>query len=429
MYKTTELITNILDNPNIDSNYIDSIINYDICNMFISLLEETQNIHNSIKEEYIKKTMEKEISNKYNEKISTLNHQIKMEQSMVENYKSQIYTLKEEYKNLRELEQKNMNTILDRNICEKKEQIEFIQKQYIDIINSKDIEIQNLREDKNKSNYEKGSIGEKLVFNALCNLDKYVDLDVIETSNLLGNGDLLVKSIKHNINMLIEVKNQKSYIPKTQLDVFIDHYKEYFRNNIDSHAILFSINYNRITGKGSYKIDTISIDNKKHYVMYVADKNMTEDKINHHFCSFIDYINNHNDTTTTINNLSILKKLENNNKLFQEQINYMIMEKKTHQEKISYIDNIIKNLYANIEENHSEMEKHNYMNDMTSTQIIHQLKQIFIDDDINIYDISNFKKNFKNTYKFKKNFIEKYPIFKNILNDSLDTIYYKITNI
>ena len=292
MYKTTELITNILDNPNIDSNYIDSIINYDICNMFISLLEETQNIHNSIKEEYIKKTMEKEISNKYNEKISTLNHQIKMEQSMVENYKSQIYTLKEEYKNLRELEQKNMNTILDRNMCEKKEQIEFIQKQYIDIINSKDIEIQNLREDKNKSNYEKGSIGEKLVFNALCNLDKYVDLDVIETSNLSGNGDLLVKSIKHNINMLIEVKNQKSYIPKTQLDVFIDHYKEYFRNNIDSHAILFSINYNRITGKGSYKIDTISIDNKKHYVMYVADKNMTEDKINHHFCSFIDYINN-----------------------------------------------------------------------------------------------------------------------------------------
>ena len=428
MYKTTELITNILDNPNIDSNYIDSIINYDICNMFISLLEETQNIHNSIKEEYIKKTMEKEISNKYNEKISTLNHQIKMEQSMVENYKSQIYTLKEEYKNLRELEQKNMNTILDRNMCEKKEQIEFIQKQYIDIINSKDIEIQNLREDKNKSNYKKGSIGEKLVFNALCNLDKYVDLDVIETSNLSGNGDLLVKSIKHNINMLIEVKNQKSYIPKTQLDVFIDHYKEYFRNNIDSHAILFSINYNRITGKGSYKIDTISIDNKKHYVMYVADKNMTEDKINHHFCSFIDYINNHNDTTT-INNLSILKKLENNNKLFQEQINYMIMEKKTHQEKISYIDNIIKNLYANIEENHSEMEKHNYMNDMTSTQIIHQLKQIFIDDDINIYDISNFKKNFKNTYKFKKNFIEKYPIFKNILNDSLDTIYYKITNI
>tara|TARA_B100001564_G_scaffold124731_1_gene104134 strand:- start:302 stop:1588 length:1287 start_codon:yes stop_codon:yes gene_type:complete len=428
MYKTSELITNILDNPNIDSNYIDSIINYDICNMFISLLEETQNIHNSIKEEYIKKTMEKEISNKYNEKISTLNHQIKMEQSMVENYKSQIYTLKEEYKNLRELEQKNMNTILDRNMREKKEQIEFIQKQYIDIINSKDIEIQNLREDKNKSNYEKGSIGEKLVFNALCNLDKYVDLDVIETSNLSGNGDLLVKSIKHNINMLIEVKNQKSYIPKTQLDVFIDHYKEYFRNNIDSHAILFSINYNRITGKGSYKIDTISIDNKKHYVMYVADKNMTEDKINHHFCSFIDYINNHNDTTT-INNLSILKKLENNNKLFQEQINYMIMEKKTHQEKISYIDNIIKNLYTNIEENHSEMEKHNYMNDMTSTQIIHQLKQIFIDDDINIYDISNFKKNFKNTYKFKKNFIEKYPIFKNILNDSLDTIYYKITNI
>lgn len=428
MYKTTELITNILDNPNIDSNYIDSIINYDICNMFISLLEETQNIHNSIKEEYIKKTMEKEISNKYNEKISTLNHQIKMEQSMVENYKSQIYTLKEEYKNLRELEQKNMNTILDRNMCEKKEQIEFIQKQYIDIINSKDIEIQNLREDKNKSNYKKGSIGEKLVFNALCNLDKYVDLDVIETSNLSGNGDLLVKSIKHNINMLIEVKNQESYIPRTQLDVFIDHYKEYFRNNIDSHAILFSINYNRITGKGSYKIDTISIDNKKHYVMYVADKNMTEDKINHHFCSFIDYINNHNDTTT-INNLSILKKLENNNKLFQEQINYMIMEKKTHQEKISYIDNIIKNLYANIEENHSEMEKHNYMNDMTSTQIIHQLKQIFIDDDINIYDISNFKKNFKNTYKFKKNFIEKYPIFKNILNDSLDTIYYKITNI
>jgi len=428
MYKTTELITNILDNPNIDSNYIDSIINYDICNMFIILLEETQNIHNSIKEEYIKKTMEKEISNKYNEKISTLNHQIKMEQSMVENYKSQIYTLKEEYKNLREFEQKNMNTILDRNMCEKKEQIEFIQKQYIDIINSKDIEIQNLREDKNKSNYEKGSIGEKLVFNALCNLDKYVDLDVIETSNLSGNGDLLVKSIKHNINMLIEVKNQKSYIPKTQLDVFIDHYKEYFRNNIDSHAILFSINYNRITGKGSYKIDKISIDNKKHYVMYVADKNMTEDKINHHFCSFIDYINNHNDTTT-INNLSILKKLENNNKLFQEQINYMIMEKKTHQEKISYIDNIIKNLYANIEENHSEMEKHNYMNDMTSTQIIHQLKQIFIDDDINIYDISNFKKNFKNTYKFKKNFIEKYPIFKNILNDSLDTIYYKITNI
>ena len=428
MYKTTELITNILDNPNVDSNYIDSIINYDICNMFISLLEETQNIHNSIKEEYIKKTMEKEISNKYNEKISTLNHQIKMEQSMVENYKSQIYTLKEEYKNLRELEQKNMNTILDRNMCEKKEQIEFIQKQYIDIINSKDIEIQNLREDKNKSNYKKGSIGEKLVFNALCNLDKYVDLDVIETSNLQGNGDLLVKSIKHNINMLIEVKNQESYIPRTQLDVFIDHYKEYFRNNIDSHAILFSINYNRITGKGSYKIDTISIDNKKHYVMYVADKNMTEDKINHHFCSFIDYINNHNDTTT-INNLSILKKLENNNKLFQEQINYMIMEKKTHQEKISYIDNIIKNLYANIEENHSEMEKHNYMNDMTSTQIIHQLKQIFIDDDINIYDISNFKKNFKNTYKFKKNFIEKYPIFKNILNDSLDTIYYKITNI
>lgn len=428
MYKTTELITNILDNPNIDSNYIDSIINYDICNMFISLLEETQNIHNSIKEEYIKKTMEKEISNKYNEKISTLNNQIKMEQSMVENYKSQIYTLKEEYKNLRELEQKNMNTILDRNICEKKEQIEFIQKQYIDIINSKDIEIQNLREDKNKSNYKKGSIGEKLVFNALCNLDKYIDLDVIETSNLQGNGDLLVKSIKHNINILIEVKNQESYIPRTQLDVFIDHYKEYFRNNIDSHAILFSINYNRITGKGSYKIDTISIDNKKHYVMYVADKNMTEDKITHHFCSFIDYINNHNDTTT-INNLSILKKLENNNKLFQEQINYMIMEKKTHQEKISYIDNIIKNLYANIEENHSEMEKHNYMNDMTSTQIIHQLKQIFIDDDINIYDISNFKKNFKNTYKFKKNFIEKYPIFKNILNDSLDTIYYKITNI
>lgn len=428
MYKTTELITTILDDPNIDSNYIDSIINYDICSIFISLLEETQNIHNSIKEEYIKKTMEKEISNKYNEKISTLNHQLKMEQDRVEDYKSHIYTIKEEYKNLRELEQKNMNTILDRNLCEKKEQIEFIQKPYIDIINNKDIEIHKLRDDKNKSNYEKGSIGEKCVFNALCNLDKYVDLDVIETSNMHGNGDLLAKSIKNNIDIMIEVKNQESGIPRNQLDVFIDHYKEYFRNNIDSHAILFSIHFNRITGKGAYKIDTICVDNKKHYVMYVADKNMTEDKINHHFCSFIDYINNHNDTITT-NNLSILKKLEKNNKLFQEQINYMIMEKKTHQEKIAYIDNIIKNLYANIEENHIEMEKHNYMNDMTSTQIIHQLKQIFIDDNINIYDISTFKKNFKNIYKYKKSFIDKYPIFKNFFNETLDTIYHKITNI
>jgi len=127
----------------------------------------------------------------------------------------------------------------------------------------------------NQTSNIKGQFGENIINNIKDKYNLSQNFDLEDTTHIEANGDFIAHNIYPNIpdKILIEskfVKNIMTYKNpkhgKSDLVRFEEHYTKFFKENPNSHSIIFSMNSDKISGKGSYHIE--NIDN--HLVFYVS---------------------------------------------------------------------------------------------------------------------------------------------------------------
>ena len=127
----------------------------------------------------------------------------------------------------------------------------------------------------NQASNIKGQFGENIINNIKDKYNLSQNFDLEDTTHIEANGDFIAHNIYPNIpdKILIEskfVKNIMTYKNpkhgKSDLVRFEEHYTRFFKENPNSHSIIFSMNSDKISGKGSYHIE--NIDN--HLVFYVS---------------------------------------------------------------------------------------------------------------------------------------------------------------
>ena len=438
MYTINKNIIDILEQGDIDIDYINKTATPDICRAFINLLQNTKNIDDTINETFIKQ----QLNIDYLKKEENLN-------SIIDSQNRTIQQLEEEIKKLfnrttEEIEKisKEKNKDLDRMCQEKNKDLDRMTQELTrmgniisDLYKQRDKDhdrftqeinrLQDISDNKLKqSNSDKGLIGEDLVFNSLSNYNNYDDLEIIKVANEKGSGDLIAVSKKYDINIMIEVKNSHGPTPRNQLEVFIEHYKNYFLSHNNSHAIILSLNYHKFTGKGSYKIEPIVINDKTHYVMYLASRNMSEDYIREHFNIFIDYIKIHSKKAEH-NNINLLKQLEESNNSLQIDIDNWELKKKYYLSEIDNINKIIEKLQKTMENNKTQMDEHNFCHDYSSYEIYKEVIDILHNKNVDMSTYELFRSSLKNSgFKDKKMLIEITKAFqKKVKNKSYEDIY------
>ena len=127
----------------------------------------------------------------------------------------------------------------------------------------------------NQASNIKGQFGENIINNIKDKYNLSQNFDLEDTTHIEANGDFIAHNIYPNIpdKILIEskfVKNIMTYKNpkhgKSDLVRFEEHYTKFFKENPDSHSIIFSMNSDKISGKGTYHIENID----DHLVFYVS---------------------------------------------------------------------------------------------------------------------------------------------------------------
>ena len=127
----------------------------------------------------------------------------------------------------------------------------------------------------NQASNIKGQFGENIINNIKDKYNLSQNFDLEDTTHIEANGDFIAHNIYPNIpdKILIEskfVKNIMTYKNpkhgKSDLVRFEEHYTKFFKENPNSHSIIFSMNSDKISGKGSYHIENID----DHLVFYVS---------------------------------------------------------------------------------------------------------------------------------------------------------------
>ena len=127
----------------------------------------------------------------------------------------------------------------------------------------------------NQTSNIKGQFGENIINNIKDKYNLSQNFYLEDTTHIEANGDFIAHNIYPNIpdKILIEskfVKNictsKNSKHGKGDLLRFEEHYTKFFKENPNSHSIIFSMNSDKISGKGTYHIE--NIDN--HLVFYVS---------------------------------------------------------------------------------------------------------------------------------------------------------------
>lgn len=172
----------------------------------------------------------------------------------------------------------------------------------------------------------KGQFGETIINNIKDEYKLCQEFILEDTTNIESNGDFIAHNIYPNITdkILIESKFVKTICTtknikhgKSDLVRFEEHYTKFFNENPNSHSIIFSMNSDKIPGKGFYHIE--NIDN--HYVFYVSvnyskvnNPEVFQNIINFIFHTIVMYIveNINNSNTIDINNNTnlLIKSLE-----------------------------------------------------------------------------------------------------------------------
>lgn len=127
----------------------------------------------------------------------------------------------------------------------------------------------------NASSNIKGQFGEHIINNIKNTYSLCQEFYLEDTTNIESNGDFIAHNIYPNISdkILIESKFVKNICSskntkhgKGDLLRFEEHYSKFFKENANSHSIIFSMNSDKISGKGFYHIE--NIDN--HLIFYVS---------------------------------------------------------------------------------------------------------------------------------------------------------------
>jgi len=216
------------------------------------------NVDKTIQDEVNKKTQYK--SKYYEDYIENIEMKKKKEsddkiQNIKDSYKAQIDLLQGELL-------KSQNTTISQ---------EHLQHLKNDIIKS----ITEKNDIQNQASNIKGQFGENIINNIKDKYNLSQNFDLEDTTHIEANGDFIAHNIYPNIpdKILIEskfVKNIMTYKNpkhgKSDLVRFEEHYTKFFKENPDSHSIIFSMNSDKISGKGTYHIENID----DHLVFYVS---------------------------------------------------------------------------------------------------------------------------------------------------------------
>lgn len=264
-----------------------------------------------------------------------------------------------------------------------------------------------------KSNMCIGQEGEDIVEDALLMNDKYEDVNVKNVTQYRGCGDLIVSSEKYNLNIMVEVKNHKQHVTVEHVNTFIAHYSNYFQDNPDSHAIMFSINCKSISGKGSYKRETIIVNNRKHHILYISSVDMTKEFITEHFNIFTQQIIEENsisieksESNEIIQDISSIKT---NTDYLYDIIDSFNYSKQRVYSEVRFYDEKIKNTEKHIQNNIDFMEERNYVYRKDVINIVYDVLNKMKNDGIVMDSCNSFKQSFKKIYSSISNFSNNSP--------------------
>ena len=268
-----------------------------------------------------------------------------------------------------------------------------------------------------KSSNIKGQFGEDIINNIKNNYTLNQEFYLEDTTHIESNGDFIAHNIYPNIvdKILIESKFVKNICTskntkhgKGDLLRFEEHYTKFFKENPHSHSIIFSMNSDKISGKGFYKIE--NIDN--HLIFYVSlnyskinDLAVFQHTINFIFHTIVIHIVENTQQKQPIDSNNILiKTLEKSYKRESQTINVLedkvyklqkdiqdfndlISEHKTNvREIITTFDTINHNFPINIEKSimnmsiiHKYIVDNNYSTKFLKDTTIKELQTIFLD--------------------------------------------------
>lgn len=247
--------------------------NQHILDAKISELKSVQNKLDIIYDEFntYKLNVDKIIQDEVNKKIE---YKSKFYEDHIQNIEiknekksdDKIQNIKDSYKAQIEILQKELDKAQHTTISQ-----EHLQHLKNDIIKS----ITEKNDIQNQTSNIKGQFGENIINNIKDKYSLSQNFDLEDTTHIEANGDFIAHNIYPNIpdKILIEskfVKNIMTYKNpkhgKSDLVRFEEHYTKFFKENPNSHSIIFSMNSDKISGKGSYHIE--NIDN--HLVFYVS---------------------------------------------------------------------------------------------------------------------------------------------------------------
>ena len=247
--------------------------NQHILDAKISELKSVQNKLDIIYDEFntYKLNVDKIIQDEVNKKIE---YKSKFYEDHIQNIEiknekksdDKIQNIKDSYKAQIEILQKELDKAQHTTISQ-----EHLQHLKNDIIKS----ITEKNDIQNQTSNIKGQFGENIINNIKDKYSLSQNFDLEDTTHIEANGDFIAHNIYPNIpdKILIEskfVKNIMTYKNpkhgKSDLVRFEEHYTKFFKENPNSHSIIFSMNSDKISGKGTYHIE--NIDN--HLVFYVS---------------------------------------------------------------------------------------------------------------------------------------------------------------
>ena len=348
-------------------------------------------------------------------------------------YKEQIINLQNNHNEQLKLYKQQMCNIQNSNISY--DNLNSFKEELIDLIKT----TPNIN---NESSNIKGQFGEQIINNIKDDYKLCQAFYLEDTTNIESNGDFIAHNIYPNITdkILIESKFVKNICTtknikhgKSDLVRFEEHYTKFFKENPNSHSIIFSMNSDKIPGKGFYHIE--NIDN--HYVFYVSinyskvnNSEIFQNIINFIFHTIVMYIVEHIQNTNNLDinsNISVLIKLLE--KTYHNEVNTInILENKIYklQKDIMDFNQLIIEHKTNIQcivttftkINHS-FDNTNNIQPIINMSIVHKY---IIDNKYNISYFTNTScKDLKLIFpdlpnKFtKKKIIEDYTTFLNSL--------------
>ena len=420
--------TYIVDNLNNKFNIIiqNKEIELDTTKKKLDLLNTTFNIY----KDNIENNIQSKSAELCNIKTTYLNEKII---DIEKYYKEQIINLQNNHNEQLKLYKQQMCNIQNSNISY--DNLNSFKEELIDLIKT----TPNIN---NESSNIKGQFGEQIINNIKEDYKLCQEFYLEDTTNIESNGDFIAHNIYPNITdkILIESKFVKNIGTtknikhgKSDLVRFEEHYTKFFKENPNSHSIIFSMNSDKIPGKGFYHIE--NIDN--HYVFYVSinyskvnNSEIFQNIINFIFHTIVMYIVEHIHNTNNLDinsNISVLIKLLE--KTYHNEVNTInILENKISklQKDIMDFNQLIIEHKTNIQGIVTTFTKINHSFDNTNNikpiinmSIVHKY---IIDNKYNISYLTNTScKDLKLIFpdlpnKFtKKNLIEDYTTFLNSL--------------